>query len=88
MAEGDPAAAESEFGAALEEIEKFPAPLVAWKTYANLAQLKSSAGDFDAAHAAYAKAAAIVKDIAAHVDEESLRELFLESAAVKEVLGR
>jgi serine/threonine protein kinase/tetratricopeptide (TPR) repeat protein len=88
VAEGDPAAAESEFGAALEEIEKFPAPLVAWKTYANLAQLKSSAGDFDAAHAAYAKAAAIVKDIAAHVDEESLRELFLESAAVKEVLGR
>ena len=87
VAEGDTAIAESEFGAALEELGRFPAPLVAWKTYANLAQLKHSVGDFDATHAAYAQAAAIVKDIAANVQDESLRELFLESAAVKEVLG-
>jgi tetratricopeptide (TPR) repeat protein len=87
IAEGDNATAESEFGIALDELQNYPAPVVAWRIYAQLAQLRSARGDREGARAASVRAAAIVDDIARSVDDAELREGFLTSDAVRQVLS-
>ncbi|HKE57335.1 MAG TPA: AAA family ATPase, partial [Pyrinomonadaceae bacterium] len=83
---GNGAAAKEEFAAALAVLERYQAPLVKWKLLADLGRLQKSEGDQAAAHSAFANAAEIVKQIAANITDESLREIFLTSAAVREVL--
>ena len=85
-AEGDRNKAEAEFETALDELRNYPVPVLAWRIYAELARLKSSNGDPDAAREAYSKAAEIVSNIASYVKDESLRETFLNSTAVVEVM--
>ena len=87
VAEGDTSAAETEFAAALAELQKYPVPVVTWRTYAQLGRLKSSLGDVSAAREAFAKGAEIVNGIAANVADASLRETFLNSDAVREVMA-
>jgi len=72
---------------ALTELRSHPAPLVAWKTYAELGRLQSSAGDLTAAREAFGRAAEIVNKCAANVANPTLRETFLGSEAVREVLS-
>ncbi len=86
-ATGDAAEAQRQFDAALEELQKYPAPLVAWKTYAELGRLKLQSGDPVAAREAFAQAAELVNSIAANTSDEGLRTTFMDSAAVKEVMG-
>jgi len=86
IAEGDTNAAEAEFAAALGELQKYPAPVVTWRTYADLGRLKSSVGDATAAREAFARAAEIVNGIAGNVTDAGLRETFLNSKAVHEVM--
>ena len=86
IAKGNLAEAEKHFDAALEELRKFPAPLVAWKTYAELGRLKTQSGDSSSARAAFGQAAEIVNSMAANISEESLRATFLNSTVVSEVL--
>ncbi|HVS20963.1 MAG TPA: AAA family ATPase, partial [Pyrinomonadaceae bacterium] len=86
MARGDSSTAGAELNAALDQLREYPAPLVAWKTYAVLGRLRSQSGDLPAAREAFAQAVAIVKSIATNTDDEGLRQTFLNSAAVKEVL--
>jgi tetratricopeptide (TPR) repeat protein len=85
IAGGDLVGGESELRAALEELRKYPSPVVTWKTYADLGRLKSSLGDAAGAREAFAKAAEIVNAIAANTKDSTLRELFLNSEAVREV---
>lgn len=87
IANGDPAAAEAEFNAALDELNRYPAPLVEWKTYAALGRLESTRGNLTAALSAFTRAAEIVKACAASVTDDDLRAIFLNSTAVREVLA-
>ena len=86
MACDDRAEAEAELNIALEVLREYPAPLVAWKTHAALGRLRSQLGDTSSAREAFSHAAAIVKSIADNTDDDTLRQTFLNSAAVKEVL--
>jgi tetratricopeptide (TPR) repeat protein len=86
IATGDLYAAEREFSAALDELQRYPAPLVEWKTYAALGRMESSRNNTDAAIDAFARAAEIVNACAASVTDESLRAIFVNSPAVRGVL--
>jgi serine/threonine protein kinase/tetratricopeptide (TPR) repeat protein len=87
IARGELAEGERQFGAALSELSDYPAPLVAWKTYAELGRLKSRLGDSYSACEAFVQAAEIVHAIAANVTDEELHTTFLTSEAVREVLN-
>lgn len=83
---GNSSAAEGEFAAALEELQKYPVPVVTWRTYADLGRLKSSVDDVSAAREAFAHSAEIANRIAGNVAESNLRQTFLNSEAVREVM--
>jgi tRNA A-37 threonylcarbamoyl transferase component Bud32/tetratricopeptide (TPR) repeat protein len=85
-ARGDLTAADEELKAALNELRDYPAPLAAWKTFAALGRLCLQRGDGREACDAFARAAAIVNQMAANVDDEQLRATFMSSAAVREVV--
>jgi serine/threonine protein kinase/tetratricopeptide (TPR) repeat protein len=87
IADGDSVAAENEFTAALAELKNYPAPVAEWKVYADLGRLKAQGGDASAAHDAFARSEEIVNRIAANVSDEGLRETFLNSDAVREVMN-
>jgi tetratricopeptide (TPR) repeat protein/predicted Ser/Thr protein kinase len=86
MARGDLADAGAKLAAALDQLHRYPAPLVAWKTYVVLGRLRRQMGDRESARAAFAQAAAIIGEIAANVRDDGLRATFLKSTAVREVL--
>jgi len=87
IAASDSAAAEKEFATALSVLDQYQAPLVRWKLLADLGRLQASEGDTDSARSSFASSAKIVKQIAANVSDESLREIFLASPAVQEVMS-
>jgi serine/threonine protein kinase/tetratricopeptide (TPR) repeat protein len=87
VARGDMAEAERQFAAGLEELRSFSAPLVTWKTYAEIGRMKLQAGDSPGAREAFAQATNILNSIAGSIEEEKLRETFLNSAAVQEVVN-
>jgi serine/threonine protein kinase/tetratricopeptide (TPR) repeat protein len=87
IAEGNFQAAASYLQAALEELEKYPVPVMKWKVLADLGRLKATQGDAMAAREAFAGAVEIIDRCAASVEDEGLREVFLNSAAVKEVIA-
>jgi serine/threonine protein kinase/tetratricopeptide (TPR) repeat protein len=84
--DGDFAKAEKEYVAALEELKAYPAPLVAWKTYAGLGRLRTQVGDHSSAQEAFTQAAEIVGSIVNATTDETLRATFVNSEAVREVL--
>jgi tetratricopeptide (TPR) repeat protein len=72
--------------AALGELRGAPAPLEAWKSARTLAHLCRRLGDEDGAARAFAEAARAVRTIAAGVRDDGLREGFLATPDVREVL--
>src|SRR5207253_2090404 len=86
IARGDLIGGERQIKAALDQLNEYPAPLVLWKTYVVLGRLRSQSGDLSSAREAFAQASAIVKSIASNTDDKGLRQTFLNSPAVKEVL--
>jgi serine/threonine protein kinase len=84
---GNLAEAEKQFAAALEELEAYPAPLVAWKTHAEVGRLQLRMGNTSVAREAFARAAEIVNSIAKNTRDETLRSTFLNSSAVQEVIN-
>lgn len=86
LTRGQPLAAAALIGTALEQLRLHPAPLFAWRAHAMLGRVQSALGAHEEALRAYREAADIVRAIAASVDEEALRAIFLESSAVREVL--
>jgi len=87
IAKGELDAAVVEFAAGLQELESNRAPLVAWRTYADLGRLHRERGDEVASHAAFVQAAQIVEACAANVSDDDLRATFLNSKAVTEVMA-
>jgi serine/threonine protein kinase/tetratricopeptide (TPR) repeat protein len=87
IAAGDLSSGESELKLALEKLQKYPVPVVAWRVYAELGRLKSAQGDFSAAGDSFAQGARIVNDIATHVTDPRLRETFLNSEPVRQVMA-
>jgi serine/threonine protein kinase/tetratricopeptide (TPR) repeat protein len=87
IAKGELAEGERQFEAALSELRQYPAPLVTWKTYAEVGRLKSRQGDSHSAREAFVQAAEIVNAITANVTDEELRTTFVNSEAVREVLN-
>ena len=87
IADGDLAHAEQEFSLALEELRRYPVPLLEWRTHADLGRLKSKSGDPEAARKSFAQAAEIIKACAASVTDEDLRATFLDSPAVQSVMA-
>ena len=87
IATSDPATAETEFAVALEELQRHPAPLIAWRTYADLGRMQSDRGDLTAAQASYTRAAEIINACAANVTDEGLRATFLNSPAVSKIMS-
>jgi serine/threonine protein kinase/tetratricopeptide (TPR) repeat protein len=85
LASGDLATAEAELLRALELLSERPVPVLAWKTYAALGRLKGRTNDVAASGDAFARAGEIVDLIASHVHDDSLKAIFLNSAAVREV---
>jgi tetratricopeptide (TPR) repeat protein len=87
IAEGDLATAEKEYLTALAELKAYPAPVVAWKIYAELGRLRRQLGDHSGAREALTQAAQIVRAIAEEITDETLRATFVDSKAVREALN-
>jgi len=77
--------AEKQFAAAREELEKHPAPLVAWKNHVEVGRLKLRMNNHFASREAFARAAEIINSIAANTRDETLRSTLLSSSAVQEI---
>lgn len=86
LAEGDQVNADVEFGIALAELKKHPVPVVEWRIQAQLGRLRTAAGDIAGARMAFGRAAEIVHHIAGSVNDGLLRDGFLNSDGVREVL--
>ena len=84
---GDLSDAELQFGLAIDELTKYPAPLVIWKTYASLGRVQLRKHAVEEAQDTFAKASEVVNEIAATVDDDELRSTFLNSVAVREVFN-
>jgi tetratricopeptide (TPR) repeat protein len=72
---------------ALGALDQHPAPLESWKSQRVLGLLRRRLGDDAAAQRAFVAAAGDVRTIAGGVDDDVLRERFLSSAAVRQVLA-
>lgn len=88
LARGDFAQAETELNAALEQLQMHPVPIVAWKVYANVGNLRLRTGDAASAKEAFARAADTINKIAEGVKEENQCSLFFNSPVVKNVLEK
>jgi tetratricopeptide (TPR) repeat protein len=86
MISGDIEAAAEEMKAACAMLERFPAALSAWQAHAMLGRIEMQRGNRDAGMAAYREAASIIGYISDHIDDERLRNIFLNSDAIRVVL--
>jgi DNA-binding winged helix-turn-helix (wHTH) protein/tetratricopeptide (TPR) repeat protein len=86
VARRDLATAEAELNSALNLLQKYPAPLAAWKIHSGLGRLRLRGGNPSSAREAFDEAVRIIRMIAANVDDQTLRSTFLESPAVRDVL--
>ena len=72
---------------ALAQLRQYPCPIVTWKLELARARVERKLDDRDEEMAALERARAIVHDLAAHVDDEALRTIFLNSPAVRDTAG-
>jgi tetratricopeptide (TPR) repeat protein len=84
--ENDLSAAEQQLGAALESLSERPVPILAWRIQAELAGLQLGRGALDLAHSSFGAARQIVLQIAGSIEQVDLRQSFLDSAEVRNVL--
>jgi len=83
---GEPARAEQELEKALEVLAERPAPLLAWKLHAELAELQLERGAKDAGGASLAAARELLRGIAGGIEPAELRRTFVGSPRVSAVL--
>ncbi len=77
--------AEQEISIALEIAKQIGNPPQLWKTYVALGDLRQAQGRQDDAHQAYCDAITVIEDVAAGLDDESLRNTFMNSSHVQEI---
>jgi tetratricopeptide (TPR) repeat protein len=83
---GDLAEVACDLATSLDRLRATPAPLETWKSARLLALARKRLGDAEGAREAYEEAARAIRVIAAGTRDEGLREGFLATAAVREVL--
>jgi tetratricopeptide (TPR) repeat protein len=86
LARGDAGSARSHLQEALAVLGDRTAPLIRWRVNASLGRAARADGDAPAAREAFARAAALMRELAANCDEAALRETFLGSGPALEVL--
>ncbi len=85
LAQGKLAEAEQELATALQIAKEIGNPPQLWKTHAALGDLRQAQGRADDARQAYRDALAVIDNVAAGLEDESLRETFLSSEHVQEI---
>jgi hypothetical protein len=63
-------------------------PLIEWRHHAALARLLASCNRPAAAREAFGRANALVQGLAASINDPALRDIFLQTGSVREVLVR
>ena len=87
LAEGRLEEALASVSTALDLLHAHPCPLIAWRTLATLGRLHGLQGSPQDARTAFGEGAEIALGIAETVPDETLRRLFLDSAAVRELVA-
>jgi hypothetical protein len=85
--QGDFNAAEEELTRFLEPFTQNPAPLVEWKNHAARARLLAARRRPAAAREAWSRSAGIVRSVAMAITDSELRDIFLSTTAVRQVLA-
>ena len=85
---GDHHTAEDELTRSLEPFAAHPMPLIEWRHHAALARLLASCGRPAAAREAFGRAEALVQGLANSIHDPALREMFLQTRSIREVLAR
>jgi tetratricopeptide (TPR) repeat protein len=85
---GDHNTAEDELTRSLEPFAAHPMPLIEWRHHAALARLLASCGRPAAAREAFGRAEVLVQGLAGSIYDPALRDMFLETRSVREVVVR
>ncbi len=85
LAQGKLSEAEKELAAALKIAEEIGNPPQLWKAHAALGDLRQAQGKSDAARKAYRDSLSVIDGVAAGLEDESLKETFLNSDHVQEI---
>jgi tetratricopeptide (TPR) repeat protein len=86
--QGDHNTAEDELTKSLEPFAAHPMPLIEWRHHAALARLLSSCRRPAAALKSFGRAEELIQGLAASINDPALREMFLQTHAVRKVLAR
>ncbi len=78
--------AAEEIKAACAMLKRYPALLCAWRAHAMLGRIEMQCGNPDAGITAYRLAVSNIRYIADHIDDKRLRNIFLSSDAIRDVL--
>jgi len=78
---------EKQFAEALKVLSEYPVAVESWKVYAELGRLHKHLNHPDAARQALVNASSVIETIANHTVDEGLRNKFLDSAVVKEIVA-
>jgi tetratricopeptide (TPR) repeat protein len=84
---GDHNTAEEEFTRSLEVFDTNPAPLTEWRNRLALARLLLSRNRHAAARKEFVRASSLIGSLAAAIDDPDLKQVFLGTDAVREVLA-
>jgi len=85
---GDHNTAEEELTRSLEPFASHPMPLIEWRHHAALARLLASRRRPAAALKSFSHAEELVQGLAASINDPTLRDMFLQTRSVREVLAR
>ncbi len=85
---GDYNTAEGELTRSLEHFAAHPMPLIEWRHHAALARVLASGGRPAAGMEAFGRAQVLIQGLAASIDDPALREMFLRTRSVREVVVR
>jgi tetratricopeptide (TPR) repeat protein len=84
---GDHNTAEEELTRSFEPFAAYPMPLIEWRHHASLARLLASCNRPAAAREAFGRARVLVQGLAASINDPALRDMFLQTDAVRKVLA-
>jgi serine/threonine protein kinase len=84
---GDHHAAEEELTRSLEPFAEHPMPLIEWRHHAALARLLASCDRPAAAREEFGRAMTLIQGLAAGIGDPALRDVFLQTHSVREVLA-
>jgi tetratricopeptide (TPR) repeat protein/predicted Ser/Thr protein kinase len=84
---GDHNTAQEELTKSLEPFAAHPMPLIEWRNHVALARLLASRNRPAAAREAFGRAEALVQSLARSITDSALRDMFLQTHAVREVLA-